>query len=327
PGPNSTEMTMHVGFERAGVPGLLTSGACFIAPAVLLTGGLAWAYVEFGSAPQAAGILAGIQPAVIAVILGAVWRLGRPLLGDWRHPVLAALVIGVALAGLGELGSLALGALLGTPWLARRGAPAAPPAAFALPGLHGGGPATAMALGAAAAVPAGLLALFLFFLKVGAVLYGSGYVLVAFLEGGLVEGRQWLTQPQLLDAIGVGQTTPGPVLSTATWVGYVIRGWPGAVVATLGIFLPSFLFVGFLNPLIPRLRSSRITSAFLDAVNASALALMVVVTLRLGATTLGSPFAWTVASLSALLIVKWRVNAAWIVVGAGVLGAAFATAS
>ena len=320
PGPNSTEMTMHVGYERAGIPGLVVSGSCFILPAVLITGGLAWAYVEFGSAPRAAGLLAGIQPAVIAVVLGAVWRLGRPLLGDWRQPALAAMVTGAALAGLGELSSLALGAVLGTPWLARRRPTSGQPAALAFQGLQGGGTAAAVAVGTAAAVPAGLLALFLFFLKVGAVLYGSGYVLVAFLEGGLVEGHGWLTEPQLLDAIGVGQTTPGPVLSTATWVGYVIRGWPGAVVATLGIFLPSFVFVAFLNPLIPRLRSSRITAGFLDAVNASALALMVVVTLRLGAGTLGSPFAWIVALISALLILKWRVNAAWIVVGAGVAG-------
>ena len=320
PGPNSTEMTMHVGFERAGLAGLITSGASFILPAVLCTGALAWAYVEFGSAPQAAGLLAGIQPAVIAIILGAVWRLGRPQVRDWRQPTLALLVIAAAMAGLGELPSLALGAVLGTVWLARGADTRVQPAIWAAPGLQGGAGAAALAAGAAVAVPVGLGAIFLFFLKVGAVLYGSGYVLVAFLEGGLVEGRQWLTETQLLDAIGVGQTTPGPVLSTATWVGYIIRGWPGAVVATLGIFLPSFVFVAFMNPLIPRLRASRITAGFLDAVNASALALMVVVTLRLGAGALTSPGAWAIAGLAALLILRWRVNAAWIVVAAGVLG-------
>ncbi|MDH3225051.1 MAG: chromate efflux transporter, partial [Gemmatimonadota bacterium] len=290
-----------------------------------LTGTLAWAYVAFGTMPGAGGMLAGIQPAVVAVILGAVWRLGRPLLGDWRLPALACFVAAAAFGGLGEIWSILLGGALGTFWLAQRPGPG-PGAAVLAPYpqlLH---PATGTALaataGLAATVPPGVAAIFLFFLKVGAVLYGSGYVLVAFLEGGLVDGHGWLTQSQLLDAVGIGQVTPGPVLSTATWVGYVIRGWPGAVAATLGIFLPSFLLVALLNPIIPRLRSSPWAARFLDAVNAAALALMVVVTVELGRATLTSPVAWGIAAISGILILKWRVNAAWIIVAAGLTGIA-----
>ncbi len=326
PGPNSTEMTMHVGLERAGFAGLVTAGACFILPAVLLTGVLAWAYVAFGTMPRAGGMLAGIQPAVVAVILGAVWRLGGPLRQDWRLPALAFLVAAAAFGGLGEIWSILLGGALGTFWLAARPDPRQPAAGVLAPATHlvdpGSGTALVATAGLVAAVPPGAAAIFLFFLKVGAVLYGSGYVLVAFLEGGLVDGHQWLTQTQLLDAVGIGQVTPGPVLSTATWVGYVIRGWPGAVAATIGIFLPSFLLVALLNPVIPRLRTSPWAARFLDAVNAAALALMVVVTVELGRATLTSPVAWGIAAMSGLLILRWRVNAAWIIVAAGVVGIA-----
>jgi chromate transporter len=323
PGPNSTEMTMHVGYERAGWRGLLVAGSCFILPAVLITGGLAWLYVTYLTVPAIEPFLVGIKPAVIAVILGAVRRLAKPAIKDWRFALLGLSVVASLPLGLGEIPALLGGGVVGMLWF-RLGGPGSGSAlvAIALPALQSG-PATAATVVAGAASGLASISLgkmFLFFLKLGAVLYGSGYVLVAFLEGGLVEGLGWLTQSQLLDAIAIGQLTPGPVLSTATFVGYVVHGWPGAVAATLGIFLPSFLFVIALNPLIPRVRRSAWMSSFLDAVNVSALALMVAVTLQLGADVLTSWQAWVVALLAGVLALGTRVNAAWLVAGGAVAG-------
>lgn len=334
PGPNSTEMTMHVGYERAGWKGLFTAGACFILPAVLVTGGFAWLYVGYGSLPEVEPFLYGIKPAVIAVILGAVWKLGRTAVKGWRFGVLGVGVATAVLAGLDEVWALLAGGLLGTLWLraggydSSRTAGAFLPILFLRPTTAAGGAvgrgatgAAGLVLGTAGAVAAvSLWKLFFFFLKVGAILYGSGYVLVAFLEGGLVQDYGWLTQPQLLDAIAIGQFTPGPVLSTATFIGYVVEGVPGAAVATLGIFLPSFFFVSILNPLIPRLRESVWLSAFLDAVNVAAVALMVAVTIQLGIGTLVSWPAAVIAALAAVLALVYRVNAAWLVAGGAVLG-------
>jgi chromate transporter len=332
PGPNSTEMTMHVGYERAGRKGVFTAGACFILPAVLITGVFAWLYVTYGSLPEVEPFLYGIKPAVIAVILGAVWKLGRTAVKGWRFAVLGLGVAGAVLAGLNEVWALLAGGVIGALWLRAGGYDSSrtagallpivflrPSAAAAGAGTVGAG--TVGALGAAgAAVTVSLWKLFFFFLKVGSILYGSGYVLVAFLEGGLVRDYGWLTQPQLLDAIAIGQFTPGPVLSTSTFVGYVVEGVPGAAVATLGIFLPSFLFVLILNPLIPRLRESVWLSAFLDAVNVAAVALMVAVTIELGMGTLVSWPAWVIAGLATLLALAYRLNAAWLVAGGAVLG-------
>lgn len=353
PGPNSTEMTMHVGYERAGWPGLLTAGACFIGPAVVLTGLAAWAYVSFGALPAVEPLLGGIKPAVLAVILGAVWKLGRTAVDGWRLAVLGAVVAAAVWLGLGEVPALLGGGVVGMLWLKLSGPPSDTaerwlPALFLTGGSHMGGvpasgsptprlPATALDFASSAALAAqttlagaagaaGVAAgvsvwkLGLFFLKVGAILYGSGYVLVAFLEGGLVEGLGWLTQAELLDAIAIGQFTPGPVLSTATFIGYLIEGIPGALVATLGIFLPAFLFVAILNPLIPRLRSSAWLSAFLDAVNVAAVALMAVVLIRLGASVLVTPSAWVIALLAGVLALRFKVNAAWLVGGGALLG-------
>ncbi|MDZ7780658.1 MAG: chromate efflux transporter [Gemmatimonadota bacterium] len=340
PGPNSTEMTMHVGYERAGWAGLLTAGSCFILPAVLITGSFGWLYVAYGTLPRVEPFLYGIKPAVIAVILGAVWRLGRSAVRDWRFAVLGAAVVVLLLAGLGEIPGLLLGGVLGMLWFrASRGGGAGtaeryapilflPSAEVAGAGSSGGilkagtlGAATAgLAGGAGAATSVSLVKVFLFFLKVGAILYGSGYVLVAFLEGDLVAGYGWLTQAELLDAIAIGQFTPGPVLSTATFVGYVLDGAPGAAVATLGIFLPSFFFVLLLNPLIPKLRRSAWMAAFLDAVNVAALALMVAVTIELGAGVLTSWPAWVIALTAAFLVVRFRTNTVWLVLGGAVVG-------
>ncbi|HSM08383.1 MAG TPA: chromate efflux transporter [Gemmatimonadota bacterium] len=333
PGPNSTEMTMHIGFERAGWKGLFTAGACFILPAVLVTGGFAWLYVGYGSLPEVEPFLYGIKPAVIAVILGAVWKLGRTAVKGWRFGVLGLGVAAAVLGGLDEVWALLAGGLLGTLWLraggydSSRTAGALVPILFLRPSAGIGAGATratgvaGVVVGGAGAVTAvSLWKLFFFFLKIGAILYGSGYVLVAFLEGGLVQDYGWLTQPQLLDAIAIGQLTPGPVLSTATFIGYVVEGVPGAAVATLGIFLPSFFFVLILNPLIPRLRESVWLSAFLDAVNVAAVALMVAVTIELGVGTLVAWPAWVIAALATVLALVYRVNAAWLVAGGAVLG-------
>lgn len=354
PGPNSTEMTMHVGYERAGWAGLVTAGACFILPAVLITSVFAWLYVTYGALPAVEPFLYGIKPAVIAVIIGAIWRLGRPAVKDWRHGVLGAAVAVVLLVGLGEIPGLLIGGLIGMFWFrAARddGAGTAEryvPILFLQSGPVGGadvdsvvtgtagGPgiaggagilgATGAAAGATAGAAVGGAAgvslgkVFLFFLKIGSVLYGSGYVLIAFLEGGLVADYAWLTQGELLDAVAIGQFTPGPVLSTATFIGYLLDGVPGAAVATVGIFLPSFFFVLLLNPLIPRLRSSVWMAAFLDAVNVTALALMVAVTIELGIGVLTSWPAWLMALGAGAMVVRFRTNAVWLVLGGAIVG-------
>jgi len=325
PGPNSTEMTMHVGYERAGPPGLVVAGLSFILPAVLITGALAWLYVQFGTLPAAAPFLDGIKPAVLAIILGAVWRLGRTAVKGPRVLAVGVAVLVVAVAGVNEVVALLVGGVVGVLWLRLGSGPTgdssmvlAPPLGVSSAKYFGLGTLGAGLGSAVAATP--LWKLGLFFLKVGAILYGSGYVLIAFLHGDLVAGYGWLTDQQLMDAVAIGQFTPGPVLSTATFIGYVIAGWPGAVIATVAIFLPSFFFVLLLNPLIPRLRSWPWTAAFLDSINVSALALMVAVTLELGMVVLTAWPAWVIAALAAILTLRFRVNAAWVVVGAAAAG-------
>ncbi len=324
PGPNSTEMVMHVGYERAGWRGLVVAGASFILPAVLITGAFAYVYVRFGALPSVAPFLFGIKPAVLAVILGALWRLGRAAIKGWRLAVLAAAVAVSVLLGAGEVTALLAGGVLGMVWLTARRPVQEEPARPGLALLPMTSPSltAAAATGTLAAAAGGvsLWKLGLFFLKIGAVLYGSGYVLVAFLEGGLVQNYHWLTGTQLLDAIAVGQFTPGPVLSTATFIGYLVAGVPGAAVATAGIFLPSFFFVAALNPVIPRLRRSRWMSAFLDAVNAASVALMLAVLLQLGASTLTTWPAWLIAALATVAALRFRVNSAWLVLGGAGLG-------
>lgn len=318
PGPNSTEMTMHVGYERGGWPGLFLAGTLFILPAALITGALAWVYVTYGSLPQVEPLLVGIKPAVIAVILGAVWKLGRKAVKNWQLAVLGTVTATAVLLGAGEILTLLLGGVVGMIWLrlAQRGDKGGGLPLLAWPpGMW----QTAVAATTAAA-GISLWQLGWFFLRVGAILYGSGYVLIAFLEGGLVRDLGWLTQAQLLDAIAIGQFTPGPVLTTATFIGYVLAGAPGAIVATVAIFLPSFIFVLILNPMIPRLRRSPWTAAFLDAVNVSALALMVAVTINLGRDVLVDWPAWLIAVLAAVATLRFKVNAMWVILGGAVVG-------
>jgi chromate transporter len=334
PGPNSTEMTMHVGYTRAGLPGLVVAGASFIVPAAVITGVVAWFYVQYGALPQVEALLAGIRPVVIAIIAGALWRLGRQAAKSWTLAFVGLAVAAAALLGFSEVLALFLGGLAGMIWLRgragladRRGLAVAVLLILALIAAV----TTILVLGAQAsrlwaASTAGqagqppLLLLGSYFLFIGSVLYGSGYVLFAFLEGGLVETLGWLTQQQLIDAIAVGQLTPGPVFSAATFIGYVIAGWPGAVVATAGIFLPSFIFVAALNPWVPRMRRSAWMAAFLDAVNVSAVGLMVVVCVRLGQAALVTWQAWLLLAVALILTLRWNVNSALLVAGGAIAG-------
>lgn len=335
PGPNSTEMAIHLGYIYAGWLGLMVSGICFILPAVLITAGLAWFYVTYGTLPQVASLLYGIKPAVLGIILDALWRLGKKAIKTRKLLIIAlGVVLLLGLLRLNEVMALVIGGILGMVWLCTGDQDNLPKdqANLLMAGLTTGATLTAKAavgtsLVTASGVNVPLWQLGWFFLKVGSVLFGSGYVLVAYLQGGLVQEYGWLTQQQLLDAIAIGQFTPGPVLSTATFIGYTIAGIPGAIVATVGIFFPSFIFVAALNPLIPRLRASKWTSAFIDSVNASAVALMGVVTLQLGVTTLTVlkfPFidflAVAIAIMSAVLAIRFQFNAAWLVLGAAVIG-------
>ena len=325
PGPNAAEIAMHVGYLRAGWAGLLTAGAALIVPAALITAVFAWAYVAYGALPQVAPFLYGAKPAVLAVIVAAIGRLGRTAAQGWRLVAVGAAVTAASLCGVNEIAALFAGGLVGMCWLRLAGRSAGPAAAAAGAAVAlgskdawAGAAATAAAVTGAAALS--LTALGLFFLKVGATLYGSGYVLVAFLQGGLVHEHGWLTQQQLLDAVAIGQFTPGPLLTTATFIGYVLLGLPGAIIATAAIFLPSFVFVAALGPVLPRLRRSAWAGAFLDAVNICSVGLMAAVAAKLAGATLGSWPAWAIAIGAAILGLRWKVNAAWLVLGGAGLG-------
>jgi chromate transporter len=329
PGPNSTEMMMHIGFERGRWLGLSVAGVLFVLPAAVITGIFAALYASYGSLPQLAPLLWGVKPAVLVVILGAVWRLGRSALKTWRETLLGIAVVLAVVMGVNELVALFAGAVLGTFWLlAARAYPGGNTFVLLPLSVLGGAPRQAIVGGVETETASvTLAALGLFFFKVGAVLYGRGYVLVAFLESDLVERLGWLTSEQLLDAIAVGQMTPGPVLSTATFIGYLLLGAPGAMVATVAIFLPSFFFVALLNPIIPKLRQRPWTAAFLDAVNSAALALMAAVVVKLGVATLDSWQGWVVALLAAVALFRLRLHSAWLILGGALLGYLFQLAS
>src|SRR3989304_5900364 len=313
PGPNSTEMAIHIGFLRAGWPGLILSGACFILPAVGLVMGLAWVYVRYGSTPQAEWLLYGIKPVVIAIILQALGMLGRKAIKGLFLAVVGLSVAVLYFLGINEILLLVIGGLvvmLGSN-LQRlvslrsnaRGLGFFPALVdwkwLAFPNL------TAAAFG--------LPLLFLTFLKIGAVLYGSGYVLLAFLHADFVVRFGWLTDQQSIDAVAIGQVTPGPVFTTATFIGFILDGTPGALLATLGIFLPSFIFVAISNPLIPRIRNSTWMSSLLDGVNASSLGLMAAVAFLLARSSLTDLYAALIAVVSLILILRYKVNSTWLI--------------
>jgi len=311
PGPGSTQMAMSIGYLRAGWVGLVVGGVCFILPASLLTLALAWAYVRFGQVPRAQGLLYGIKPVILAIVFQALWGLGRTALRTRFLLGLGAAALAAGLLGVPPFpvlvgaGAASLGLALG------RERPGAPGARSFLPVLG---------LGAAGAPALGLAGLFLAFLKLGSVVFGSGYVLLAFLKADLVDRWHWLTQAQLLDAIAVGQVTPGPVFTTATFIGYLLRGFPGAAVATVGIFLPSFLFVGVLGVVLPGLRKAPRAAAFLDGINAGALALMVSVTWALSRAAVVDGWTALLGLGSAVLLLRFKVNPTWVILAGGGVG-------
>lgn len=330
PGPNSTEMAMHLGYVRAGRLGLVVGGALFILPAMLIVMAFAWAYVEYGSTPQAGWLLYGIKPVIIAIIAQALWGLGRTAVKTSLLAVVGVAVFVLYLLGINEIALLFGGALVvllvESVLSALRGRKASGaallPLPFAWPG--GGQPGALLAQVAQAATnePYSVAALFLTFLKIGAVLYGSGYVLLAFLQNDFVDRLGWLTQQQLLDAVAVGQLTPGPFFTTATFIGYQVGGPFGAVVATLGIFLPGFVFVALTNPIVPRLRSIPLAGHLLDGVNVAAMGLMAAVTIELGRSALVDWLTVVVAIVAAAVLVRFKPNSVWLVLGGALVGLA-----
>jgi chromate transporter len=314
PGPTSTELVIHVGRKMGGWPGLLIAGACFILPAALLVGVLAWAYVRFGGLPAVSGLLYGVKPVVIAVILQALWNLGRAALKRASLVFVALVALVLTATGLNPLVVLMVGGVLA--------------AAVSLDSRQA---KAAVATTVIASVPsgsagivatAGLWPIFLVFLKIGAIVFRSGYVLLVFLRADLVQRLGWLTERQLLDAVAVGQVTPGPVFTTATFLGYLLHGTSGAAVATIGVFVPAFVLVAVSAPLIPKIRASRVAAAALDGINVASLALMSVVTWQLGRSTLTDAAAVAVAAVSAVTLFLFpRLNSAWLIAGAGLLGA------
>lgn len=320
PGPNSTEMAIFIGQRRAGFPGLIVAGACFILPAMLIVIGCGWVYLRFGKLPQIEGLLYGIKAVIISVVIQALWGLARKALKSVALGVVAAIAVALSVLGANELAVLfAAGAVVAMIQAAERLRTRLPALAIPITGpfFAEALPAT---LSGSTETPFGLGALFLFFLKVGSVLYGSGYVLLAFLRSGLVERFGWLNENQLLDAIAVGQITPGPVFTTATFIGYILGGIPAALTATAGIFLPAFIFVALSGPLVPRIRRSPVAAAFLDGVNVASLALMAVVTAQLSAAALVDGITVFIAAVSAVLLFRYQVGSVWLVAGGAGVG-------
>jgi chromate transporter len=327
PGPSSSELAIHIGYLRAGWAGLFVAGTCFILPAACMVGALAWAYVRFGKLPAVSAILYGVKPVVIAVIIQALWGLGRTAIKTkflgfvglisacvaalGVHPLLLLVAAGVTVVFVRQAtcvmnGSLALALPRIRAWrfLAR------PDTALA----------TAVTGAAAMGAPFSLASLFLVFLKIGAVVFGSGYVLLAFLRADLVAHRGWITDSQLVDAVAIGQVTPGPVFTTATFIGYLLDGARGAIAATVGIFIPAFVFVAASGPFVPRLRQSKTAGAFLDGVIIGSLALMAVVTWQLGRASIVGPITAALAIVSAIALIRFRLNSAWLVLFGAIVG-------
>jgi chromate transporter len=315
PGPGSTQVAMTLGYRRAGWVGLVCAGLCFILPSSLFTLALAWAYLRYGTLPPAKGLLYGIKPVMVAVIAQAVWNLGRTAFRRWQLALAGLVCFAAAFYGAPPIAVLLASgtvALL-VVWLRSRSSATRSAAVLSLP--LGAGSAAA---GATSAVT--LTSILLAFLKLGVVVFGSGYVLVAFLKADLVDRLHWVTQPQLLDAITAGQVTPGPVFATATFLGYLLRGWTGAAVATTAIFLPSFFMAGLVGRFAARVRASARASGFLDGVNAAAVALMASVAIDLGRATIVDRWTWGLALVSLGLLIRFRVNATWLILAGAALG-------
>jgi chromate transporter len=314
PGPNSTELAIHIGWGRRRWAGLAVAGVCFIAPAMLLTGALAWAYVRYGALPEARALLYGIKPVIVAVVVQALWVLARTAVKGTLLAFVAACALAAVLAGAHELVVLAAAGVLVASvrvWPARRAA------GF---GLLAAAPALPATLAAGTAYSGTML--FFSFAKIGAVLFGSGYVLLAFLRTEFVERLHWISETQLLDAVAAGQMTPGPVFSSATFVGYLVDGVSGALLATAGIFLPAFVFVAASGFLVPRLRRSPGAGAFLDGVNVASLALMAVALGELAGDALVDVPAILLACASAVLLVRWKFDPTWLIAAGACIGLA-----
>jgi len=315
PGPNATEMAIHIGFVRAGWPGLVAGGVAFIVPAFLISLALAIVYVRFGTLPQGAALFYGVNPAVMAIILTATYRLGRTAIRDKAAVALGVACLGAVMLGVNEVMVLLAAGVAGIliyasprwPWLA----------ALA---LSIGSPGAALTL--AHYLDDRLVRLGLFFLKVGALIFGSGMVLFAFIQRDVVTGYGWLTLQQLLDAIAVGQMTPGPVLSSATFIGYLVAGAPGAVISTIAVFFPSFVIVALIGPWIPRLRQSPIAQAFLRGVNAAVVALILSVSLALFRSAVVDVWTALVVVVGWVALLRFKVNTLWLVMGGAVVGLA-----
>jgi chromate transporter len=317
PGPNSTELAIHIGRARAGWPGLVVAGACFILPAATIVTAMAWGYVTYGKLPAFASVMSGVKPVVVAVVAQALWGLGRTAV---KSAWLAGVGVAATVASVASAHEVAILATAGASCAVRRSArPRGAAAVLTATPLSASAGAT-VAAAASGASPFGLWPLFVVFAKIGSVLFGSGYVLLAFMRADLVERLGWLSEAQLIDAIAVGQVTPGPVFTAATFVGYVLGGLPGAAAATVGIFLPAFVFVAASGPLVPRLRRSATAGAVLDGVNVASLALMAVVCWQLARVALMDPLTWLVAIVAAWALFVKRVNSAWLVVAGGLTG-------
>jgi len=332
PGPTSTEMAIYLGELRGGFPGLLVSGACFILPAALMTLGLGWAYMKYGALPELAGVLWGVKPVVVVLLAQAVWSLAKAALKARELVFLAALVLGLAAM---HVPTLALLIGTGVAWIVANRFGRRPDAAVVLTaavrsealslatGAHGENTAQAAVAAIGGVSPfLGLTTagVFLYFLKIGALLFGSGYVLLAVLREDLVTRLHWLSQTQLLDAIAVSQATPGPFFTVATFIGYVLAGWHGAGVATLGMFGPAFTYVALTAKVLPKMRRSPNAGAFLDGVNAAAAALMAFVGIEFAREVVTTPPALVIGAAAAVLVFRYKVNSAWAVLGGAVTG-------
>src|SRR2546427_1884448 len=311
PGPSSTEMAIYLGHLRGGIPGLLIAGAAFILPAAFMMLAMAWAYVRYGALPQIAGLLWGVKPVVVVLIAQAVWTLGKTALKSRELTVIAAIVVGLAAM---HVSTLALLIGTGVAWIVanRFGEKRAAQNVAVAAASVAGGAATAAALTTAG--------VFVYFLKIGALLFGSGYVLLAVLREDLVTRMHWLTETQLLDGIAVSQATPGPFFTVATFLGYVLSGWRGAALGTVGMFVPAFVYVAVTASALPRLRKSPTASAFLDGVNAAAVALMAFVGFQFARASVVTPLAAMIAMVSAVLAVRFKVNSAWLILGGALIG-------
>jgi chromate transporter len=318
PGPSSTEMAIFIGFEKRSWPGLLVAGCAFIIPAAILVGVIAAAYVRYGTLPQVNGVLYALKPVVIAVVIQAFWKLARSAVKSVWIAIVGGVAAVLYATRVHEVLILAIAATLaGAPALYRQLARLRERTVGVLMPLS---PAHVLVAAGTAAIPIGLWRLFLVFAKIGAVLFGSGYVLLAFLRADLVNRLHWLTERQLLDAVAVGQVTPGPVFTTATFIGYIIGGVPGAVVATIGVFAPAFIFVAVSGFMIPRIRRSKIAGSMLDGVVVGSLALMGVVAWQLGRAAIIDLPTLVIAIVSTGLLLRFRVNSAWLIAAAGAFG-------